>query len=759
MTVDRNLTFITKLLTHPPGPCELILILRVICRYLYAFVALVCPFLSVSAQVAGTNEVRTNDIRRVQVHEEIDALQFRISIIDGKNDGRVALTRDSSINALLTEVFGSQTDQLQDEIELDAATDHRIKLKYLTGLKQSLDGYFRNIRNFRMLPEEGVELMQAYTLYYNLDRHGKSLAAEVYNYPYVINNILLGSATVFFENPGLNQAQAKLFRQYAEINPADILPRIEKYLDESFADSLLIIAAHAAPEKFYDYAASSETQIGMKIRTIHEPFVELIVKIASDKSGRLIFPFVHSIVRNRLSIDSIKGFIPDDIRYYKLLIRTQLQYLDDIVAGDYPVLYSEMGRMIKRKAEEIFINEINALHDSPDEVRFRVLQPLLSRELYYILVTGEDVIYTSSYTGVYSRMLNRSPYKTGDSLLASVRFDRFRKFIRMAAGYNRLDMFLSTMSAERASVIMQEFVKGLDNTASLEDAVDVADSYSSIRDTELQSLIRNEIDSSLATQRDRGSRRGEAIYDILRLLFISANDSSNELSAKYRVPPAYQLPRNSLSDSGGLVVQQVFFYGDKDGMDSYANFISMFRGRKDWKMLQNPNWIEIRSTGPQAVAIFANKPLDNSKGDDPDAKAQKLLAEYLAENGLKPGVVIHRGHSYHLRYTLEQLPASARLIVLGSCGSYQNLDAVLKKCPDAQIVSSKEVGSALVNEPILRSINESLRKDAKIDWIRMWERLEKTLAVGAAKERFENYIPPHRNLGALFITAFNNREL
>ena len=727
---------------------------RVLLPLLLVFIAA-----GVRAQVQEGGDARTNDIRRVQVHEEIDALQFRISLIDGKNDGRVGLTRDSSINILLTEIFGQHTDHVQDAIEWDSATDHRIKLKYLTGLKLALDGYYRNVRNFRMLPEEGVELMQAYSLYYALDRSGKSIAPSVYNYHYIINSILLGNSTVFFENPGLQQAQARLFRQYAEINPADILPRIEKYLDEPFADSLLIIAAHAAPEKFYDYAASGETQIGRKIRTIDEPFVQLIVKISSDKSGRLIFPFVHSIVRNRISIDSIKGFIPDDIRYYKLLIRTQLQYLDDIVAGDYPMLYSEMGRMIKRKAEEIFINEINALHDSPDEVRFRILQPLMARELYYILVTGEDVIYTSSFTGVYTRMLNRSPYKTGDSLLASVRYDRFRKFIRMAAGYNRLDLFLSTLSSDRASSIMQEFVRGLDNTASLEDAVDVADSYSSIRDPELQLLIRKEIDSSLQVYKDRGSRRGEAIYDILRLLFFSASDSSNELSVNYRIPPAYQLPRTALSDSGGLVVQQVFFYGDQDGIDSYSNFLSMFRGKKEWKVVQQPSWVEIRSGGPQPVAIFANKPLDNSKGDDPDAKAQKLLSEYLAENGLRPGIVIHRGHSYHLRYTLEQLPSSARLVVLGSCGSYQNLDAVLKKCPDAQIVSSKEVGSALVNEPILRALNESLRKDKQIDWIRMWDRLEKLLSEGIAKERFENYIPPHKNLGALFITAFNNREL
>ena len=121
--------------------------------------------------------------------------------------------------------------------------------------------------------------------------------------------------------------------------------------------------------------------------------------------------------------------------------------------------------------------------------------------------------------------------------------------------------------------------------------------------------------------------------------------------------------------------------------------------------------------------IFANKPLDNSKGDDPDAKAQKLLGEYLQANGFAPSIVIHRGHSYHLKYTISQLQPSAKVIVLGSCGSYQNLTSVLQICPDAQIISSKEVGTSLVNEPVLKLINESLLFQEDIDWINLWKAL------------------------------------
>jgi hypothetical protein len=59
----------------------------------------------------------------------------------------------------------------------------------------------------------------------------------------------------------------------------------------------------------------------------------------------------------------------------------------------------------------------------------------------------------------------------------------------------------------------------------------------------------------------------------------------------------------------------------------------------------------------------------------------------------------------------------------------------------------------------LKLINESLLFQDDIDWIKMWDMLGKQFEGSEAKERFENYIPPHRNLGALFIKAFNNREL
>jgi hypothetical protein len=724
---------------------------------LRSFIWILLPFMAFSA--AGQDSSHTViDIRRVKLHEDIDGLQTRICALDGKPDKMIVISRDLDLDLLLTDIYTRQTDALQQAIEKNVETDHRIKVKYLSGLTILLEELLRSFRSNALSASEAATLLEAYRQYMGLDIRGMGITGIVDHFPYNVNKMLLGENSVFFENPALDSARVIMFRQFAGLYPDQVLSRIEPYLNAAFADSLLVEAAHQSPGIFYNYASAAATPIGKKIRSIDDTLVRLITGIADESSGRLIFPFLHAILKGRISIDSIKSAATDNLAYYRLLVKTQIQFMDDMLARDTPILFQEMGTMIKRKAEEIFINEINALHDEPEAVRFKILEPLGAAELYYIIVTGEDVIYTSSYTGVYNRMMGRMQKRGGDALLMDVRFDRFKKFVRMAAAYNKLDLFLSSMPAENAQLLIKGFVRGLEKNLNLEDAVDVADSYGSISNVTIRGLVKVEIEHNLEHQKSHGNERGVAIYDILKLLFMSVSDSSQLLSQRYGIPPVYALPLSNLSDSAGRIVQQVFFYGDKDGKESFANFMSMFRGKKDWQIVQEENWVEIKSLVGRPVWIFANLPLDNSMGDDPDAKAQSLLIGYLRAQGLQPTIVIHRGHSYHLKYTVNQLSASAKIIVLGSCGSFQNLSTVLKICPEAHIVSSKEVGTKLVNEPVLKLINESVRVGQGVDWINIWHQLEKQFNTGVAKERFDNYIPPHKNLGALFIKAFANRN-
>jgi len=301
---------------------------------------------------------------------------------------------------------------------------------------------------------------------------------------------------------------------------------------------------------------------------------------------------------------------------------------------------------------------------------------------------------------------------------------------------------------------MQAFVSNLEKTRTLEDAVDVADSYGSISDTVLQKSMLANVEANEQRCIKDNNEKGKKVYNLLKMIFLSADEKNGiDLSKAIGIPPVYTVDYKYLADDSGRIIEQVFFYGDKDGKESYRSYLTSFP-RNDWRITQKKEWIEIKSIKGKPVWIFANLPLDNET--DKDADAQKDLIDYMNDQGLNPSVVIHRGHSYHLPYTIKQLSANAKIIMLGSCGGYQNLDTILTNAPEAHIISTKQTGAKDVNKPIIDALDNTLRNGENIDWRQMWAGLTNYFnkAPRELRETFEDYVPPQKNLGALFIKAY-----
>jgi hypothetical protein len=213
--------------------------------------------------------------------------------MDGKSDKMIVISRDLDLDLLLTDIYTRQTDALQLEIEKNLTADHRIKVKYLSGLNILLEELLRSFRSNTLPASDAAMLLEAYKQYMGLDINGMAIAGIVDHFSYDINKILLGENSVFFENPALESGRMIMFRQFAGLHPDQVLSRIEPYLNEGFADSLIVKAAHDYPGNFYNYAAAAATPIGKKIRSIDDTLVQLITGIADESSGRLIFPFLH----------------------------------------------------------------------------------------------------------------------------------------------------------------------------------------------------------------------------------------------------------------------------------------------------------------------------------------------------------------------------------------------------------------------------------------------------------------------------------
>lgn len=699
-------------------------------HFLRLFIAVFLLPAMVLGQVNTVGGYQANDILRAKLHDDINSLQ-----------------KGLPSNCI------TKTYSLQKKVEENAVLDHRLKVKYLTGVKYVLE----DLTSAKVSYSNALSFLNAYEVLMDADLKNMSIEALVYKNSYEINQSLLNERTVFYENSGLQKARVYLYYQFIKKTPDQTLKTISNYLNEQFVDELLTIAAYNNPNEFYDYASAIQTPLSQRMLRVKDKMVQLLCKLSSDSSGRLLFPFLDPLLSNEIEYDSLKRISNDEKKFFQLLVQTQIQFQSKKESGITPYVDQEIFKLLKKKATDFFINSINGMHDEPDLIRFKILDGLAPEELYYLMISTEDVIYTSSFVGVFQRMMNNLNNRSTDQLFNAVHFDGFKKFIKMAADYNKLDAFINAMQPGQANLILKYFVSKLESDATMEDAVDVANAFSSIANPGVKKIIVNEINENLQTQKAENNDFGIKIYEALQLLLMAENDSGKAFAATYQINAPYFIPADKLFKDGRMI-EQLFFYGDKDGIRSFQNFQSYYRRNKAWRIVSNPNWIEIKSLIGKPISIFANIPFDHSNGDDPDAKAQEALSNYLKENESNPTIVVHRGHSYHLPSTLEQLKSSAKVVLLGSCGSYQHLSAVLDACPDAQIISSREVGSLSVNDPILNIINESIRRGENIDWVSIWKKLNVRLGNGGTKERFENYVAPHKNLGALLLRAFGKKQ-
>ena len=702
------------------------------------------------------------DRSRVIFHENIDREQKKLFTQPGSHvRGYIPVSKDEAFNGQVRFAMLDKVDDLQQLIELDTLIRDNDKIKYLKGLEIMTRHIGQGTRSRTFSAALAPESVDAYTAAMELDRAGKGIDPVVTRAHYWVGKMLVDCFS-YPENPGIPASRQILEVKYLQLYPDRTMPFLKKNFAYPQRDSLIAAEARRDPRKVYDYAAANDA-LARYIRIHPDPVVKVIAEMASSRSGQLYFPFIDDIYRGKMSFDDVDKVKDNDLAYYKLMVKTRMQHTARMLEKDTPLERKALVERMDTKARQYFISKINGLHSAPDAVRFKILEPLAPHELYYLCVLGEDEIYTSSYRGVFSRIIQRLKGVSTDSLFMTMNFDYFRKFIKMAAAYNELDTLLKLMPDSNATVLMKSFMFGLErstNILNVEDAVDVADAYSSIfeKNKVLAANMLQEAKWNFDRVQQNGDPNGQKVYTILRTLFESADPAANiDLSKALGIPPVYTVDYNRLADSSGRIIQQVFFYGDddKDGQMSYANFMTLFRGKADWSITENPDFVTIKSTRGRPVWIFANKPLYGE--DDPDARAQDKLRDYLDQQGLEPTIFIHRGHSYHVKSSLAQITPSARIVILGSCGGYNNLNDVLTISSDAHIISSKQIGTRAVNEPILNAINTSLRNGSSIDWMPMWQDLEKMFS-GEAKERFDDYIPPYKNLGAIFIKAYRGVE-
>jgi len=566
-----------------------------------------------------------------------------------------------------------------------------------------------------------------------------------------------------------SQVLAAAFTQYKEYpllddiavykrvvsSPDLILRFLENKPSFRFADSLLLNAAVNDPYKLNDYLNQGKPGVQDNIRNTKNIYLQQTISLAADKNASELLPFVTEIAEKRITKEEVLEARMDVAKYFQLLVNT----LNGSKEVDDPsfIFQKLLRKGLKEKSLSFYVNQVNELHNAADAIRFASVKGLRPEDIYYIITSCGDELYTSSFLGLYKRLMENFKPQSADSLFNIVKYDNFRIFMRMAANYNVLADFLSNMPQEKAAALLKRFISGIetDTNSGLEKAMDIGDSFTGLDSAFfISDMIQKELKSNLNRCESGLLYYGIRLYSILLQVFdlVKQKNSFNQL---WSTLGNYEmLERKTLENKNGEITELVLFYGDEDGSASFNNFQKLFTDNSKWKISKNENWITIHSLTEQPIVIYANRPLDTK--EELDLKAQDSLFIFLQQQSIEPSILIHRGHSYHVDNTLKRLTPSVRLAILGSCGGSNSAISIASINPDVQLIVSKKTGSKSINDPIISVINETLLNKEDLSWPMIWEKLSARFSNDEfTRNLFNEYIPPGKNVSLFVLKLFN----
>ena len=324
-----------------------------------------------SIEVFGMQDSVVVPISRQRFHDRIDNEQKITDKADGKIDGLIKVSTNEEVNLQVTDALTRRINEFQNFIEVtDKVKSSNEKIRQL--------GYIEElIRNFRLAwkakrinPALASVVMDNFDAVWQAHLDSLSIEPALKESSYEVGMIIVD---IFKLNPGYQDSKKMLFLKFCQLNPDKILTNIRPYVNEDFADSLVVIACKNDPEQLYDYAYSTRSPEGKLIQKNTNPMVRAIVQLSKLENALLYYPFLDNILNEKITIADIRKYIGtnnkgyDSVGYFKLLVKTEIEYYYRLaVKKDTPVAMfgvNGLRKMLQKKAFQHFIKPINDLHE------------------------------------------------------------------------------------------------------------------------------------------------------------------------------------------------------------------------------------------------------------------------------------------------------------------------------------------------------------------------------------------------------------
>ncbi|WP_276979700.1 hypothetical protein [Flavobacterium filum] len=657
--------------------------------------------------------------QKLDYNKLIDMEQSRIDLIDGKQDQTISFKKDDD-SKLATKLYISSIDQLQTQIngfETKLAEQNaRVLYDFCKNIK-------KNNYNQLSLYKHSFELIQ---FLYQTNNEAKELDR-------LKTDLRTGLNISEFIN--LKSYAVTYWKFLAKFYPTDLLNKFKNLAYTPVGSEVVNAVAKIDPNAVKQYFGTNHI-VDRALKNSKDSIVNLIYYIyqtygIQSKS----FALIHYVNSKQMELEDAETISKNPRLFYKTLI--ELRKKENILA-DYTVDKELQTLGMER------VVEINIRHDKSDPIRFQPIVMDNAYEIYTAIVYSSEEIFTSSFLGMYKRMMEKRKEKSGYYFLENLNYNKFRVFIKQCAGYNKLDDFFGTMNDSQANALITQFAGNLYNYGgSLGPAVDVADTYGSLENEKIKTIFKTIIEKEFKNCIISNNDHGIKIYGLLMKL--TGGTPENLVSSNYtfNIPSLDKVNFNDLyTDS--LHIQQHFFFDDEDGLAAYNAWLTKYPANI-YSREDKGSYIVLKTKVGKKMEIYANKPSKEFEG-------REALTKLFEARGRFPDLLVHRGHSYYIDNTLNNMTSSNKIAILGSCGGYQNISRAMESSPDVQIVSTKQVGTLAVNSVLIHETTETIRLGKDVVWVDLWKQISITLK---NNPQFKDYIPPYKNLGARFIKAYS----
>jgi hypothetical protein len=660
----------------------------------------------------------------IKANEAVDGQQKRIDFIDGLKDGEVQLLSELQTR-MATDLYIYKVNRVQKNINNDNNIKPLDKKRILTDLNNILEKVDR----------ENYFMYNATNIYFDMILKVQEVVDNNRIIALLKSDMVTSLNIIpFYDN---KPYATDILKFAAKVQPSLLLNKFGDFAYLPYASDVLEEVCGYAPMHVSFYMGTNNPVFVTMDNAEGMSNISLMMNIFKRLgSNSRAYLMLDQLSKYEITINEAHqlGLDRDSVFSYLRKLREKETFLG-AHSVDEELTFSSLQR----------IRRINELHEEKDPIRFRICDtiPLSSEELYTLMVYGEDEIYTSTFLGLFTRFMDRLTIESSYEFLHTVGMNRYRTFVKMCANYNTLPIFLSRMSEWEKRSLFNRLVGGLqDEISPLEQAVAVADTYGSLSNAEDREIFELALRKEYQSVR-WSNRSAEKLYGIL-MSVLGVNEENADLLEDVKAASTID---NQFMFKNNEHVEQHFFFDDEDGWASYSSFIQRFR-RSGWTIVDQGHYVLIKSTKGKSVKIYANKATHEYDG-------QQAIKALFKKKSRYADVVVHRGHSYYASATIQTITPNADLVILGSCGGYNNISTVLNYSPNAQIITSKQVGTLLVNNDLIFTICEYLRLGKDLEWETLWLDVRTSIKSNKlAVERFNDYLPPHKNLGAILIRNY-----